>query len=117
MKAWIEVFVKSENPAILSTIETVLPARLDSRLWDTAQYTLARGTDPIYGFEYVYASLFFNDFNERASFKAALGGINGFLKSPFSSGYIRGTKCWHDELDEKGSPIKSDEEDFMEVIT
>lgn len=116
MKAWIELFIKSENPAILNAVEMATPARLDSRLWDTDQYQLERGVDPIHGFEYVYASLFFNNFNERTSFKGVLGAINGFLNSPHSSGYIRGTKCYHDELNEKGSPKKPDEEEFYEVV-
>ena len=62
------------------------------------------------------ASLYFNDFNDRANFKAALGAINGFMHTTLPGSFLKMSECWHDELLENGSPVKSDEIEFEETI-
>jgi hypothetical protein len=115
VKAWIGINIRSDKQGLLNAIENMLPHRMDSRLWDSDQYKVIRGFD-IYGVEFVGASLFFNDFSERASFKAALGGINGFIHAALPQSFLKGSKCWHDELLPNGSPIKSDELEFETII-
>ncbi len=115
MKAWMGVYIRSSNLGLLASVENMLPHRLDNRLWDTTQYVGARGSD-MDGVECVSASLFFNDFNERASFKAALGGINGFIHIALPGSYIKMSKCWHDEIGGYGNPIASDELEYSEVV-
>ena len=115
MKAWFGINIRSNNQGLLNAVENALPNRLDSRLWDTEQYKIYRGFD-FYGVEFVTASLYFNDFNERANFKAALGAINGFMHTALSQSFLKMTKCWHDELLPNGSPIKPDELEFEEII-
>lgn len=115
MKAWIGLKVNSNNPGLLNAIEDALLARFDSRLWNTDQYEAYRGVD-FYGVEFVTASLYFNDFNDRANFKAALGAISGFMHTALSQSFLIMTECWHDELLPNGSPIKSDKVVFEKII-
>ena len=117
MKAWIGILIRSNNQGLLNAIENAIPNRLDNRLWDTDQYCLNRDIDiDIDGIEFINISLFFNDFNERASFKAGLGGINGFLHAALPGSFLKMSKCWHDELESNGCPIKTDELEYEEVI-
>ena len=115
MKAWIGINVRSDNQGLLNAIENILPNRLDNRLWASDEYIANRDFD-IDGVEFVYASLFFNDFNERANFKAGLGFINGFLNAALPGSYLYMSKSWHDELGENDCPIKPDELEYEEVI-
>lgn len=116
MKAWIGIRVISNNQGLLNAVENMLPNRLDSRLWDSEQFTITRDFD-MNGQEFIFASLFFNDFSERANFKAALGGITGFLHTALAGSFVKMSKCWHDEIGENDCPIKSDELEFEEVIS
>ena len=116
MKYWIGVNIRSSSQGLLNALENALPNRMDSRLWDTEQYVAHRGLD-LDGTGIICASLFFNDFNERANFKAALGAINGFLHTALLGSFVKMSKCWHDELLSNGTPIKSDELEYEEVIT
>jgi hypothetical protein len=115
MKAWIGISVISDNPALINAVENMLPHRLDSRLWDSDEYSVFKDTDTE-GNEFINVSLFFNDFSERANFKAAMGGINGFLQTALPGSFVKGSKCWHDELLPNGSPVNIDELEFEEVI-
>ena len=115
MKAWIGIYIRTDNLGLLNAVENALPNRFDNRLWDTEQFVAARGVD-MDGVEIVSASIFFNDFNERASFRAALGGIGGFLHAAMPGSFLKMSKCYHDELDENGNPTKSDELEYSEVI-
>ena len=116
MKAWIGLYIKSNNQGLLNAVENAIPSRFDNRLWNTKQYNLSRYFD-LDGIEVVCASLFFNDFNERASFKAGLGGINGFLHAALPGSFLKMSKCWHDELESNGCPIKTDELEYEEIIS
>lgn len=96
MKAWIGVYIRSSNQGFLNAVYNIGPHRLDNRLWDSDEYKLFRGTD-MDGIEFVYMSLFFNDSNERDSFRSELGGINGFIHAALPGSYSKWTKCYHDE--------------------
>lgn len=115
MKAWMGILIKSDNQGLLNAVENMVPHRLDNRLWDTNQYSLFRNFNSD-GNEFINVSIFFNDFNERANFKAALGGINGFLHAALPGSFVKGSKCWHDELGENGCPIEPDELEYEELI-
>lgn len=115
MKAWIGINIRSSNQGLLNAIENAIPNRADHRLWDSDENALYRGFD-LDGTELIHASLFFNDFNERASFKAILGAISGFLHTALPGSFIKMSKCWHDEKNNKGVTIKSDELEFEEII-
>lgn len=115
MKAWIGVYVRSNNQGLLNAIENALPNRLDARLWDSNENTINRSFD-LDGTPFVSASLFFNDFNERTSFKAMLGAINGFLHAALPGSFVKMSKSWHDELI-NGLPMESDELEYAEVIS
>ena len=115
MKHWFGLNIRSNNQGLLNAVEKALLGRFDSRLWNTDQYEVYRGFD-FYGVEFVTASLYFNDFNDRANFKAALGAINGFMHTTLPGSFLKMSECWHDELLENGSPVKSDEIEFEETI-
>jgi hypothetical protein len=109
------ILVKSNNSVILNAVENMIPHRLDSRLWDSDEYGLDRGID-IDGIEYVVVSIFFLDFTERANFRAALGGINGFIHTALPGSFIRGARCWHNDILPNGTPRYKDELEFEEVV-
>ena len=115
MKAWIGIKIRSNNKGLLNAVENALPHRLDNRLWDSNEYIVQRSFE-LDEIEIINVSLFFNDFNERANFKAALGAINGFIKAALPGSFIKTSKCWHDELGENDCPIKTDEIETEEVV-
>ena len=110
------ILVKSDKQALLNNIERMIPHRLDSKLWDSDEYRVKRGLD-MAGVEFVRVSIFFLDFNERANFSASLGSIKGFIHSALPGSFIRLAKCYHNDLLPNGSPVKSDELEFEEVVT
>jgi len=116
MKAWIGINVISSNQGLLNAVENALPHKLDTRLWNTDEFVIDRKLDDTTGQEYICASMFFNDFNERNDFKAILGGISGFLNAALPGSFIKMTKCWHDELLSNGTPVASDEIEFEEIV-
>lgn len=115
MKAWLGILVISDKQGLLNAFENMLLHRNDSRLWDSDQNKSMRGVN-IFGQEYVYTSLFFNDFNERAFYKGALGGINGFIKAASRYSNIKMAKCWNDDLLPNGTPVKAAVLEFSEVV-
>ena len=114
MKAWLGLHIISDNPAILNAIENMLPHLSDDRLWSSEEHQISKGT--IDGQNFIAASLFFNDFNERTSFKSALAGINGFIHAADIGSYIKGSKSYRDELLPNGTTKFVDELEFEEVV-
>ena len=114
MKAWIGIFIKSDNPGFLNAIENLLPDKSDVKLWQ-AEGDINRSYD-IDGVECISASLFYNDFNDRANFKATLKGINGFLHVAESGSYMKETNSYHDELLPNGCPMQLDILEYSEII-
>ena len=116
MKAWIGINIRSNNQGLLNAIENAMPNRADNRLWISNENIVYRGFD-FDGTGLIHASLFFNDFNERANFRATLGAINGFLHAALPGSFLKTSKCWHDEKLPNGCPIKQDELEYSEVTS
>ncbi len=114
MKAWIGLHIISDNANLLNAVENMLPHLSDNILWVSDEHQVSRGT--VDGQNFVAASLFFNDFNERTSFKSALGGINGFIHAADKDSYIAGSISYRDELVGYGAPRLPDELEFEEVV-
>jgi len=108
MKYWIGLNIISNNPGLLNAVENAIPQRLDSKLWN-GDYHVNRGYD-ISGITSITASIFFNDFNERANFKASLGAINGFLHTALPGSFLKMSKCYHDEISNKPDDLEFIEE-------
>lgn len=115
MKAWIGISIISTNKGFLAAIENIMPYRLDNRLWDSDEYVLERSMT-MEGIEVFNASLFFKDFNERANFKSALGGITGFLHAALPGSFLKTAKSWHDDKLPNGCPKKQDELEYSEIV-
>jgi hypothetical protein len=117
MKAWLGVHIMSDNQGLLNALEAATLNRLSGGgLWDSGVDGFGRGVDVITGIEEINISLFFDDFNERTSFRSALGGINGFIQVALPGSYIKGSKCWHDDVLPNGAPRYKDELEFEEVV-
>jgi hypothetical protein len=111
--AYIGFYIRSNNTALLNAVFNMMPAREDSRLW-SGQYNLTRGPDEIVfdGAEVVSASLYFNDFTERANFRSALGVINGFFNTALPGSYIIYSKSW----DHNPNRTETDEPELKESM-
>lgn len=92
--AWIGVYIKSDNQALLNAIYNMAPHRFDSRLWDSNEYKLLKSVDTD-GIDFVRLSLFFLNYNDRASFRASLNNINGFMHIALPGSELIMTKCYH----------------------
>lgn len=115
MKYWIGINLISNNITFLDEYEGKTPVKLDSKLWDTNQYVSDRGVD-LEGNNYLNVSLFFETPLWRNDFKTLIGKLSDYVEFLLPGSRIAITKCWHDELLPNGTPVFTDELEFLEEI-